>query len=428
MNEEILGLLGLTPEQIAQYRQQSAMAGLGSLGQALIQAGAPRQGPRQGTLAGIAQALPAYGAGQQASMDEVLQNLLKRKQAEQMVAEQQAKQKQQTALQNIMRGRSPEEQLRVEAFPGSAESVLFPQEEAYTLKPGEERFRGTQRVAGLPAEEPETFTPLSAQEAARLGLPPGAYQRGDKSKKIFQVGSGPAAVVNVGGGRVGTIPQGFELREDPKTGALSMQPIPGGPAEAEQMQAASQAKGRKEQQARAGGTVVQDLQRALNIVQAKPSATGRSASVILGLPEVARAETDVQAAKGFVESALSNVGLDTLQQMRENSPTGGALGQVPIQQQQRLEQVLGSLDLTQRKEVVEDNIKRVINIYMDIIHGSPDQVEQAYQSGEITKAERDIFAFRHRLSFDELGRPIKSQSPKRQQESDQDLINRYLRR
>ncbi|MBM4179606.1 MAG: hypothetical protein FJ211_09780 [Ignavibacteria bacterium] len=152
MNEEILGLLGLTPEQIAQYRQQSAMAGLGSLGQALIQAGAPRQGPRRGTLAGIAQALPAYGAGQQASMDEVLQNLLRRKQAEQMVAEQQAKQRQQTALQNIMRGRSLEEQLRVEAFPGSAESVLFPQEEAYTLAPGQRRFKGTSEIAAVPPE------------------------------------------------------------------------------------------------------------------------------------------------------------------------------------------------------------------------------------------------------------------------------------
>ena len=158
MNEEILGLLGLTPEQIAQYRQQSAMAGLGSLGQALIQAGSPRQGPRQGTLAGIAQALPAYGAGQQASMDEVLQNLLRRKQAEQMVAEQQARQKQQTALQSLLQGRPQDVQQRVEAFPGSAESVLFPQEEAFTLSPGQARFRGAEQVAGLP-DKPEPASP-----------------------------------------------------------------------------------------------------------------------------------------------------------------------------------------------------------------------------------------------------------------------------
>jgi len=158
MNEEILGLLGVTPEQIAQYRQQSAMSGLGALGQALIQAGAPRQGPRQGTLAGIAQALPAYGAGQQASMDQVLQNLLRQREVQQMVAQQQAQQRQQTALQNIMQGRTPQEQLRVEAFPGSAESVLFPQEEAFTLSPGQRRFKGTAEVAAVPPEVAQSQT------------------------------------------------------------------------------------------------------------------------------------------------------------------------------------------------------------------------------------------------------------------------------
>jgi hypothetical protein len=229
--------------------------------------------------------------------------------------------------------------------------------------------------------------------------------------QIAKSEAGRTSIKNiVGGGKVGTIPPGFELREDPKSGALSMVPIPGGPAEKEAMEQADKAKGRKTQQARAGGTVVQDLQRALNIVQTNPKATGRSAAATALLPEVARAETDYQAAQGMVQSALSNVGLDTLQQMRENSPTGGALGQVPIQQQQRLEQVLGSLDLSQRKEVVEDNIKRVINIYMDIIHGPKEQVEDAYSRGEITDEQRKVYGFRHNLSFDELGNPIKKRS------------------
>jgi hypothetical protein len=78
------------------------MSGLGSLGQALIQAGAPRQGPRQGTLAGIAQALPAYGAGQQASMDKVLQDLLRKQQAQQMVAQQQAQQQTQQRQESAL--------------------------------------------------------------------------------------------------------------------------------------------------------------------------------------------------------------------------------------------------------------------------------------------------------------------------------------
>jgi hypothetical protein len=236
---------------------------------------------------------------------------------------------------------------------------------------------------------------------------PAKLPAGAVDKIISQVNTKASLV---GGGGVGTIPPGFELRKDPATGALSMAPIPGGPAEIEAMEQADKAKGRKTQQARAGGTVVQDLQRALNIVQTNPKATGRSAAAIALLPEVVRAETDYQAAQGMVQSALSNVGLDTLQQMRENSPTGGALGQVPIQQQQRLEQVLGSLDLSQRKEVVEDNIKRVINIYMDSIHGFKEQVEDAYSRGEITDEQRKAYGFRHNLSFDELGNPVKKRS------------------
>jgi hypothetical protein len=41
MNEELLSLLGATPEQIAQARQRSGFEELGLLGQALRQAGAP---------------------------------------------------------------------------------------------------------------------------------------------------------------------------------------------------------------------------------------------------------------------------------------------------------------------------------------------------------------------------------------------------
>jgi hypothetical protein len=171
MNEEILGLLGLPPEEIARYRQQSAMSGLGSLGQALIQAGAPRQGPRQGTLAGIAQALPAYGAGRQASMDQVLQDLLRKQQAQQMVAERQAKERQQTALENLMRGQSPDVQARLQAFPGSAESVLFPTADRRVISPGDVLLEGNVPVYEAPKPEEMTTTEREYLKAKSEGYP-----------------------------------------------------------------------------------------------------------------------------------------------------------------------------------------------------------------------------------------------------------------
>jgi hypothetical protein len=100
--------------------------------------------------------------------------------------------------------------------------------------------------------------------------------------------------------------------------------------------------------------------------------------------------------------------------MRENSPTGGALGQVPIQQQKRLEQVLGSLSLGQSPETIEANLKRVINIYIDIVYGSSAERAEAVRSGKMDQATSDqIEAYYHSLPFDPLGRPVQAPAPEK---------------
>jgi hypothetical protein len=378
---------GILGDQEEQVRKQMQMQGLLGLAAGLFQAGTPSRTPQ--SLGGSA--LQGLMAGQQmaqGTFDQTLKAMQMRQQMEEsrQKAEREARGAQ--AIQSLQGGLGAPDQQGLN-LPSVASILLNP-------------------------DVPKDYKD-SVKSAFELSQPPSEIRKLEaflQRPDLFEVARNLAEaqrtsqVVNVGGGRVGTIPPGFELREDPKTGSLSMAPIPGGPVERQEMEDAEKARKRKEQQARAGGTVVQDLQRALNIVQTNPSATGRTAAATALLPDVARAETDYQSALGFVESALSNVGLDTLQQMRENSPTGGALGQVPIQQQKRLEQVLGSLDLTQRKEVVEDNIKRVINIYMDIIHGSKDQVEDAFNRGEITEQQKKVFGFRHDLSFDELGKSL----------------------
>jgi hypothetical protein len=72
MNEEILGLLGVSPEQMQEYQQRQSLAGLQALGTALMQAGAPRQGGRVSTLAGLGQAAPAFAQGRAQEMDTIL--------------------------------------------------------------------------------------------------------------------------------------------------------------------------------------------------------------------------------------------------------------------------------------------------------------------------------------------------------------------
>ena len=151
--------------------------------------------------------------------------------------------------------------------------------------------------------------------------------------------------------------------------------------------------------ARAANTVIQDVGRALELVEQNPNASGPLAMIAQFNPMA-----DAFVVQGHVQSALSNVGLDTLQAMRESSPTGGALGQVPVQQQKRLEQVLGSLKVYNPRGVQIDNLKRVHNIYRDIIHGTPDQIDAAVRAGKISPEDGARLGRRYELSFDEEGR------------------------
>lgn len=193
----------------------------------------------------------------------------------------------------------------------------------------------------------------------------------------------PAAVENEAARmRAEAEAQGRNMLQPGPQGGLT--PIPGSPI-AREIDAENQ---RKEQRQRdvalAGGTVIQDLERGLEILDKNPRASAGPGSLLrtgLGV-------TPADKLKDFLESAKSNIGLDRLQAMRESSPTGGALGQVPFQQQQRLEQVLGSLNVSDNPDILRDNMKRVQNIYLDIIHGTGKGPE------------------RKRLSFDEAGRRI----------------------
>jgi len=179
--------------------------------------------------------------------------------------------------------------------------------------------------------------------------------------------------------QVGTIPQGYQLSQ--QDGAYRMEPIAGGPV-------ANSNKARANRAQTAGGTVLQDIGRALENVQGSNMASGPVAGQTRFIPG-----SPADVTNRHVQSALSNIGIDQLQSMRDASPTGGALGQIPVQQQKRLEQMLGSLDVTQPDDIMQDNLMRVQNIYNDIVHGEGQGPE------------------RHQLSFDEQGQSIAPPQP-----------------
>lgn len=107
-----------------------------------------------------------------------------------------------------------------------------------------------------------------------------------------------------------------------------------------------------------------------------------------------------------------NIGIDKLQQMRESSPTGGALGQVPVQQQIMLQETLGSFDIGQPTEVIKENLRQLNNIYLDIMFGSADERAVAIREGRMTPEQNaEIESAYYDTEFDIFGRRNSGRQP-----------------
>jgi len=76
-----------------------------------------------------------------------------------------------------------------------------------------------------------------------------------------------------------------------------------------------------------------------------------------------------------IDTVKARIGFDELQRMRDNSPTGGALGQVTERELQLLQSVIANLEQSQSREQFEANLRRVESQ----IAASKAAINQAYQ-------------------------------------------------
>ena len=116
-------------------------------------------------------------------------------------------------------------------------------------------------------------------------------------------------------------------------------------------------------QSRSGRIVIENLDRAIELAQ-NPLATGLAGQVLENVganPLTGSAAIDLAKT---VETVSATIGFDRLQRMRDESPTGGALGQVAVQELVALRATMGSLDLKQSREVITRNLKRVKSEYI----------------------------------------------------------------
>ena len=98
-------------------------------------------------------------------------------------------------------------------------------------------------------------------------------------------------------------------------------------------------------------------------IQENPAlTTGLGARLLSGLPGTAALDAEAMA-----QTIRANLGFDTLQAMREASKTGGALGQVSVQELDDLQATIGSLRLDQSPERIMATLDKIERQYQTII-------------------------------------------------------------
>jgi len=237
---------------------------------------------------------------------------------------------------------------------------------------GADKFAETFKTL-LPKTD-KAFRPLSSTEKKNLGLDPNKSFQIGTDGKISAIGGG-GVQVNIGDkGKIGPIPAGYQVKENEK-GELVMSPIKGGPVYLAAIEGAKKTEQTQELAGRAGQVVIDSIDRLKTQIKDAPWYNPVAGTISAKLlPNIRQNRVDAEQTR---QAIVSNIGFDRLQQMRDASPTGGALGQVSERELSTLQAVLGSLDLSQSPEQLTSNLDRLKKIYEPILEKA-----QAYPNAD----------------------------------------------
>lgn len=387
MNEELLSLLGATPEQIAQARQRSGFEELGLLGQALSAAGAPA--PRgTSTLGRLGQAAGMYTQAPRQTMDTLLQDLLRKQQVEDIQTKRQQATMTQTALDKVLkdpRFQSPEFQAFARINPAEALKT------AMASQP-------TGGALGLDAQT-QAFMQLTYGTTEFTKLQP------DAQRMVLQFANAPpaakaaelaqkAAELRSAGVAVPPLPTSREQLFAPPTA----QPMSGVAPQPMSQTAPQPEAPREAPMARVNESVGQGLaprdRLALkaDLQKAMPRVTDSAQSALFSLKDTAeiakklladeealdavsasgmisglatqfaatRPGTKAFEANALLENLQARNFVSEIQQMRQDSPTGGAVGSVAVQEMQSLSSIPAVLKAGASKEFLKDQLNQLV--------------------------------------------------------------------
>lgn len=203
--------------------------------------------------------------------------------------------------------------------------------------------------------------PNSIQEELYLQQHPELAESIQARKLALASAGGTNVRVDLGAQGLSPPPTGY-ARPDPLKPGLIVEP--GGPVAQEQAD-----KGKKEASkvkliTDKADSVIEEIGKAKALIN--PMSVGFSGSRLKGIEQ-----TDAYALSKVLETIKGNIGFDRLQEMRDASPTGGALGQVAVQELSALQASITSIDQGLKGEELAmaldkvllhyDNWKRAVN-------------------------------------------------------------------
>lgn len=159
-------------------------------------------------------------------------------------------------------------------------------------------------------------------------------------------GPGQAAMVK----QFGKAPPGYRWKPDG-----SAEAIPGGPADIKAGEAGAKSGAKREAQIAQAESVLGTIRDAKGLTGYTTAGVG---GMLSGVPA-----TPARNLQAKLETVKANLGFDRLQQMRDNSPTGGALGAVAVQELTALQSTVASLDQLQSPSQLGKALEKIEGHY-----------------------------------------------------------------
>lgn len=222
--------------------------------------------------------------------------------------------------------------------------------------------------------EGEGARPMTPAERESFGVPRGqpAFMNSKGEPKFGPAGT---TVKNEG-----VIPPGYRAIRDAEGNLERVEPIPGSKAEREATELAEKKVKGDRIKAEVGTTVgnaLDDIDRLMS--SATLPTTGAVGSRVAGIPGTAA--HDIAQS---LQTIGANISFSQLQQMREASPTGGALGAVSDTEQKLLQNSYAALSQSQSPEQFKTNLGRVRATFERIVHGRTLSAQERKTGGPMT--------------------------------------------